>query len=95
MLRKVLTNCFYCDILILRNAIKEEREVLLVEVLSKLKGRIREKNQSYRSISEMVGMSLSTFNKKVNGNGAFDIIEASKIADILDIPPEEIRLFFT
>lgn len=62
--------------------------------LSKLKGRIREKNSSYRSISNEIGMSLSAFNDKMNGKTAFDIVEASKVAAILDISPEDISKFF-
>lgn len=62
--------------------------------LSELKGKIREKNQSYRSIAKEIGVSTSTLNNKINGYSAFDIIEASKIASILDIPPDKISYFF-
>lgn len=63
--------------------------------LSKLKGRIREKGSNYRDISKEIGMSLSAFNDKMNGRTAFDIVEASKVAAILDISPENIAYFFT
>jgi len=63
--------------------------------LSKLKGRIREKGNNYRNIASEIGMALTTFNNKINGYSTFDIVEASKIALILEIPPEEISYFFT
>lgn len=63
--------------------------------LSKLKGRIREKGSNYRILSKEAGMSLTTFNNKINGYSTFNIVEASKIASILDIPPEDISIFFT
>lgn len=63
--------------------------------LSKLKGRIREKGTNYRFIAKEIGMALTTFNNKINGYSDFDIIEASKIALLLDIPPDQILYFFT
>lgn len=63
--------------------------------LSKLKGKIREEGKSYRYIAEKIGVSLSTFNNRMNGVSLFDIIEASKVAVILNIPPEDIPIFFT
>lgn len=93
MLRKVLTSVLKCDIFMLRNATKEGGEKAMRE-LTELKGKIREKKKSYRAISSEIGMSLSTFNKKINGYTAFDIVEASKIASILDIPPDKISSFF-
>lgn len=62
--------------------------------LNKLKGRIREKGKSYRTIANDIGMSLNAFNSKMNGRSSFDIVEASKISAILEIPPEEIVNFF-
>ena len=62
--------------------------------LDKLKGRIKEKGSSYKILSNALGISLSAFNNKVNGRSAFDIIEASELSSILDIPPEEISNFF-
>lgn len=62
--------------------------------LLKLKGKITEKKKNYREISREVGLSLSAFNDKMNGYSAFDIVEAAKIAKILEIPTEEIPYFF-
>lgn len=62
--------------------------------LTKLKGKITEKKKNYRELSHEVGLSLSAFNDKINGYSAFDIVEAGKIAKLLDIPTEEIPYFF-
>ena len=62
--------------------------------LNKLKGRIKEKNLSYSSLSKDIGISLSAFSNKMNGRSAFDIVEASRLSSILDIPPEDIIIFF-
>lgn len=66
----------------------------MMRELLELKGKIREKKKSYRGIAKEIGISTSTFNNKINGYSAFDIIEASKIAFILDIPPDKISSFF-
>ncbi len=63
--------------------------------LNKLKGRIKEKDLSYFSLSKEIGISVSAFSNKMNGRSAFDIIEAGKLSSILDIPPQDITIFFT
>ena len=63
--------------------------------LLKLKGRIKEKNQTYFKLADKIGISASAFNNKINGRSSFDIIEASQLSAILDIPPEDIIYFFT
>lgn len=62
--------------------------------LVELKGRIREKKKNYRELSRASDMALTTFNDKINGYSAFDIVEAGKIAPLLDISIEEIPSFF-
>ena len=59
-----------------------------------LKARIREKKSSYRELCSALDISYTAFWNKINGRSAFNIIEASKVAAILDISPEEIILFF-
>lgn len=63
--------------------------------LNKLKGRITEKGSSYRKVSAGIGISLNTFCNKINGHSLFDIVEVSKICAELDIPPEQIPIFFS
>ena len=80
-----------CDILVLRNAIKGG---IKVRELTELKGKIREKKTNYRQCAKIAGMSLNTFNGRMNGKTAFDIVEASKLAEHLDIPADNIKNFF-
>lgn len=63
-------------------------------VLNKLKGKITEQGESYRSIAVKTGISLNTLSNKINGYSLFDIIEAAKLCNALKIPPEEIPIFF-
>ncbi|MDA8227173.1 MAG: hypothetical protein M0T74_05610 [Desulfitobacterium hafniense] len=47
--------------------------------LNSLKGRIREKNTSYRKLSEGIGMAVNTLSDKINGFYAMSIPEAEAI----------------
>ena len=64
------------------------------KVLNKLKGRITEQGSSYRKLSSETGISLNTLCNKINGHSLFNIVEVSQICAALDIPPEEIPIFF-
>ena len=74
---------------------EQRKAVIIMPKLAKLKGRIKEKNQSYASLSKAIGISVSALNNKINGRSSFDIIEASRLSSILDISPEEVINFFT
>ncbi len=63
-------------------------------VLNKIKGRITEKGESYRTVSEKTGIYLNSLSNKINGYYLFDINEAARICSVLDIPPAEIANFF-
>lgn len=63
--------------------------------LNKLKGRITEKESTYRELSKKTGISLHSLSNKINGHSLFDIVEVSKICTELDIPPEDIPIFFS
>ena len=62
--------------------------------LKKIKGRITEMGETYRSISEKTGIPLNSLSNKINGKSLFDILEVSKICAVLDIPANEIPIFF-
>lgn len=62
--------------------------------LNKLKGRIRERKETYRSISQKTGIPLNALSNKINGHYLFDIVEVSKVCVVLSINPEEIPVFF-
>lgn len=63
--------------------------------LKALKGKIREKNSSYRKLAEALDISPTTLNDKINGYSVFDTEEVNKIVNELKIEPNEvIRIFF-
>lgn len=64
------------------------------EVLSNLKGKIREKNENYRSLSKKTGISVNALNNKLNGYSVFDTREVFVIVKCLDIHPNEIIKYF-
>ena len=61
---------------------------------SKLLGRIREKNESQRSLAAALGMDKSTFNLKINNRYEFTPTEILRICDRLDIPHSQISQYF-
>lgn len=63
--------------------------------LNKLKGRMREKHETYRSMSKKVGIPLNTLNNKLNGYSIFDVNEAISICSVLDINLDEMNSFFS
>ena len=65
-----------------------------MSALCKLKGKMREKDVTYRSMCKKLNMSLTSFNNKMNGVGTFNISEALTICNILDIEYEYIPIFF-
>lgn len=56
---------------------KEERGDILY---SKLKGLMMENNFTQNQMAKILGISVSTFNQKINGKSDFTIQEAKKIA---------------
>lgn len=62
--------------------------------LNLLKGRIRERNTSYRELSEGIGIAVNTLSDKINGFYAMSIPEAEAIALFLEIPPNELDKYF-
>lgn len=63
--------------------------------LMKLKGRITETGETYRTLSQKTGIPLNTLSNKINGKSLFDIVEVSKICAELSISPQEIPIFFS
>jgi len=63
---------------------------------SKLKGKIREKDLTQKDLAEKMGLSLSRFNAKLNGNKAvFTLGEVRAIRKILDLTLEQVdEIFF-
>lgn len=62
--------------------------------LSKLKGKIVEEGETIQSVAKKVGITRNTMASKLDGRTAFDITEMQKVAEILNIHPEEIVKYF-
>lgn len=57
------------------------------EVARNIAASITRKNRSKKSVAEMAGIPLTTFNRKINGHGDFGVTEIAAIADALDVHP--------
>lgn len=62
--------------------------------LYKIKGRVKEKGETYRTLSEKADINLNTLSDKINGYSLFDIEEVGRICVVLSIPREQIANFF-
>ena len=62
--------------------------------LNKLKGKMVEMGETYRSMSKKTGIPLNTLNNKLNGHSLFDIAETMAVCSVLKIKPAEIPVFF-
>ncbi|MGF3075695.1 DUF739 family protein [Facklamia sp. P12945] len=61
---------------------------------SKLKGRIKEKFNTYKNLTPLIDMSESTLSRKLNGKGYFDSQEIIDLSEALSIPDEERDQYF-
>ena len=64
------------------------------EILNALKGKIREENKKYRSLSKETGISVNALNNKLNGYSVFDMREVSIMVEKLNIQPNDIIKYF-
>lgn len=61
---------------------------------SKLKGRTKEKGLRQEDVGAAAGMRPETYSLKLNSKGEFRQNEIELICQILDIPREEISIYF-
>lgn len=61
---------------------------------SKLRGQIREKYETQEEFAEEIGMNKATLSTKLNNKSEFSQYEIKKMCDKLNIPANEIHLFF-
>lgn len=61
---------------------------------SKLEGRIKECGFTQSSLAKQVKISVSTFSEKLNNKYCFSMKEIDAISNALDIPKEEIGVYF-
>ena len=62
--------------------------------LDKLKGKLTEKKRSYKDCADFLGIATSTFNLKINGKSCFDLDEAKKLSDFLELDDYERAIIF-
>lgn len=62
--------------------------------LAALKGLMRQNKVTYRALAKDIGMSLNALNSKLNGHTSFNLDEAAKIIDHLDIDKDDIIKYF-
>lgn len=61
----------------------------------KLKGKIVEKELTYKDCAEFIGISTTSFNKKMNGSSRFYIEEVKLLVQLLNLKDVEIiNIFF-
>ena len=61
---------------------------------SKLRGRIKEIFEFEVTFAKALGMSKTSLSMKLNGKGDFTQSEIMKACNLLDIPNEEINVYF-
>ena len=57
--------------------------------LNKLKGRIREKGQTYKTCAEALGISTQAFEGKINGRTRFYVLDLETLGNFLEMTDEE------
>lgn len=57
--------------------------------LNKLKGKLTENEKTYRECAEYLGITVTTFNNKINGRGKFYVDEVNKLSKLLRLSNEE------
>ena len=62
--------------------------------LVELKGLIRERKTNYEALAKQLKMSTSAVSNKINGKSVFNILEAEKISEILNIDKNDITRYF-
>lgn len=72
----------------------EEREVRPLINSNKLKGRLVEKGLTQKDVANILGIAQPTVNQKINNVRPMDLNEAEKLAELLDIKPEEFQIYF-
>lgn len=71
-----------------------EREVRPLINSNKLKGRLVEKGLTQKDVADILGIAQPTVNQKINNVRPMGLNEAEKLAELLDIKPEEFQIYF-
>ena len=57
--------------------------------LNKLKGKIREKGQTYKTCANALGITTQAFEGKINGRTRFFVLDAETLGNFLGMTDEE------
>ncbi|RGM21673.1 XRE family transcriptional regulator [Eubacterium sp. OM08-24] len=74
--------------------IKERMVTKTMTNTLKLKAVILERGFTQEQIAEMLGMTIATFNYKVNNKSEFKASEIKKLGEILHLTAEELNTIF-
>lgn len=67
---------------------------MTTEQINKLKGKLTEKCKSYEDCAKALEISTTAFCSKMNGKTNFNIVEAKRLADFLEMTKDEIVSIF-
>lgn len=62
--------------------------------LVELKGLLRQKKMTYINLCKAIGICINALCDKLNGFSVFDLMEATKIINVLEIPTDKINYYF-
>lgn len=54
-----------------------------------IRGRMAEYRVSQREVAQLMGISVQSFNRKINSKRAFTVEEATSLCNILNIPTQK------
>lgn len=62
--------------------------------MTKLKGKLTEKKKTYEDCAMVLGISVTAFNNKINGDSSFNLPEIVKLCEYLELEDsEKVRIF--
>ncbi len=62
--------------------------------LERLKKLLQKKHLSYRKLAKLIAISTDALNNKLNGYSVFKSNEVERLAEVLQLRPEEINFYF-
>jgi transcriptional regulator with XRE-family HTH domain len=78
----------------LQNATQTERQVVIVVNTNKIKGRMKELEITQADVAKCLEIAQPTANQKINNVRPFDLNEAEKLAELLNIEAGDFGLYF-
>lgn len=78
----------------MQNATWTERRVIKVVNTNKIKGRMKELEITQADVAKCLEIAQPTANQKINNVRPFDLNEAEKLAELLNIEAGDFGLYF-